>query len=248
MNDQASSPAVSPTPRRPRSRPLVQDAAERLRDLVFAVEPDTQIGSLPDLAKALGVGIVTVQQAARILEHEGLLEVRRGPGGGYYGKRPDAAALERSLSAYMRMHPTSFAEALDMTSLLFIELATAAAGCRDEALHGELALLRGSIDDCVDDEASGAFEGAFQDLLFRMVDRPLFELLTRVVLGFAGNGAGNERVVRVDSEGDGRLWREGRHRILAAILARDAELARFEADRSNRRLVLEGLRRLGDGV
>jgi DNA-binding IscR family transcriptional regulator len=36
---------------------------------------------------------VTVQQAARVLEHEGLLAVRRGPGGGYYGTRPDEAAL-----------------------------------------------------------------------------------------------------------------------------------------------------------
>ena len=31
----------------------------------------------------LGVGVVTVQQVARILEHEGLLLARRGPGGGY---------------------------------------------------------------------------------------------------------------------------------------------------------------------
>jgi GntR family transcriptional repressor for pyruvate dehydrogenase complex len=74
-------------------RPLVHTAAERLRDLLFAVPADTRLGALPELARKLGVGIVTVQQAARILEHEGLLEVRRGPGGVYYGTRTDDAAL-----------------------------------------------------------------------------------------------------------------------------------------------------------
>jgi DNA-binding transcriptional MocR family regulator len=57
-------------------RHLVQATAERLRDRVLAAEPDAQIGSLSELAQELGVGIVTVQQVARILEHEGLLAVR----------------------------------------------------------------------------------------------------------------------------------------------------------------------------
>jgi len=80
-------------------RQLVLAAAAQLRDVILAREPNTQIGSLNEVAELLGVGIVTVQQAARILEHEGLLAVRRGPGGGYYGTRPDEAALERAFAA-----------------------------------------------------------------------------------------------------------------------------------------------------
>lgn len=76
-------------------RDLVQVAAAKMRDMILAQAPDVQIGSLRELALALGVGIVTVQQAARILEHEGLLKVRRGPGGGYYGARHRAETLER---------------------------------------------------------------------------------------------------------------------------------------------------------
>ena len=57
---------------------LVHATAERLREMIYATEPESRIGSLTSLAETLGVGIVTVQQAARILEHEGLLEVRRG--------------------------------------------------------------------------------------------------------------------------------------------------------------------------
>lgn len=229
----------APSSHAPKRRRLVQQTAAALRERVFSEKPDTQIGSLRDLARSLGVGIVTVQQAARILEHEGLLTVRRGPGGGYYGRRPDAAALERSLAAYMRIHPASYAEALDMTSLLFTELATAAAGCRDNSLCAELADLHRRLDDCRNEADAGAFESEFQDLLFRMVERPLFELLTRVTLRFAVSQQADGFGVFVKA--NRTLWREGRHRIIAAVLAGDAELARFEADRYNRRLVLEML-------
>lgn len=219
-------------------RPLVHQAAERLRDLLFAVPAGTRLGALPELARKFGVGIVTVQQAARILEHEGLLEVRRGPGGGYYGTRPDDAALERAVAAYMRVHPTSFDEAANITSLLFSELVPAAAECRDEPLRDALRGLAESIEGRNSEAERGAFEEEFQDLLFRMVDRPLFEVLTRVTLRFATT-RGTPLIHH--SRAGITEWKAGRHRIIAAILDQDAELARFEADRSNRRAVVGGL-------
>jgi GntR family transcriptional repressor for pyruvate dehydrogenase complex len=221
-------------------RPLVHTAAERLRGMLFAVPAGTRLGALPELARKLGVGIVTVQQAARILEHEGLLEVRRGPGGGYYGMRPDDAALERAIAAYMRVHPASFEEAADITSLLFNELVPAAAACRDERLRNQLMTLADTIDARHSEADRGAFETEFQDLLFRMVQRPLFEALTRVTLRFAET----RRAPLIDGSRAGVAeWKAGRWRIIAAILAQDAELARFEADRSNRRAVMGGLAR-----
>lgn len=234
----ADGPTDSP-PRRP-----VQAATDRLRDMIFAAEPDTRIGSLNGLAQQLGVGIVTVQQAARILEHEGVLDVRRGPGGGYYGRRPDAAALERSLAAYMRMKPHSWEEALDMTSLLFNELCAAAAACSDAALHDELRRFDPRVDLCREEADMAVLELDFQDLLFRMVDRPLFELLTRVTLRFASSrpSEGLYRDLIAIAQ-----WQEGRHRIIDAILRRDEELARFEADRSNRRVLLQRFRQLAGG-
>ena len=89
----------------PSRRQPVQQVADALRKRIFACPPGEQIGSLNDLARELGVGIVSVQQAARILEFEGLLEVRRGPGGGYFGRRPDLATLEQTISAYWRSEP-----------------------------------------------------------------------------------------------------------------------------------------------
>lgn len=227
-------------PQSDRRRPVLETTAQ-LRELVFAGAPGARIGALPELAKNLGVGIVTVQQAARILEHEGLLVVRRGPGGGYYGQRPDAATLERMIAAYMRVSPASYDEALDMTSLLFTELAAAAAACEDEVLHAELNSLHAKIELYVAEAGVAAFESAFQDLLFRMVDRPLFEVLTRVTLGFSG--ALPSPIFANDKETQ-NWWINSRRRIIDAILAQDAELARFEADRENRRPVMRYVKTL----
>ena len=225
---------VVTSPPQDRRRP-VQETAAHLRELVFACAPDARIGALPELARSLGVGIVTVQQAARILEHEGLLEVRRGPGGGYYGQRPDASALERAIAGYMRMHPASYGEALDMTSLLFTELVAAAASCNDDTLRARLRDLPARIETCESETDVMLFESEVQDLLFRMVDRPLFEVLTRVMLSFSG---GRRLPIFPDESAVQSWWCENRRRIIAAILAQDPELARFEADRGNRRMVL----------
>ncbi len=214
-------------------RNLVSETADALRERVFACEPGELIGSLTDLTRELGVGVVTLQQAARVVEHEGLLEARRGPGGGYYGVRPDEAALERAIAVYLRTHPASFGEALNITSLLFNEICAAAATCEDAALRDELAALALRIDTSESEAERGSFEADFQHLLFRMVRWPLFELLTQVTLRFA-----ETRDARVIDQLALTAWKSGRHRIIAAILASDGELAQFEAERSNRRAVM----------
>jgi GntR family transcriptional regulator, transcriptional repressor for pyruvate dehydrogenase complex len=219
-------------------RQLVQAAAAKLRDVILAREAGAQIGSLNEVAHMLGVGIVTVQQAARVLEHEGLLAVRRGPGGGYYGTRPDEAALERAFAAYLRVHGFGQRESQRMMSLLDLEIIPAAARCNDEGLRRSLRSLLERVDHCESIDARIAFEIELRDLLLRMVAAPLMELLCRVTLRlyvhvraaivFAGEDAIAE-------------WTAGRRRILEAILSQDQELAQFEAERY-RRLVVSRLR------
>ena len=218
-------------------KPLVAASADRLRDMIFAAEPGARIGALPELAARLSVGIVTVQQAARVLEHEGLLEVRRGPGGGYYGVRPTAPALARAITAYIRMNPERYAEALDILTLLFCELAAAAAACAAQPHHtAQLRALADRIDQCREGPDTGAFEAEFQDLLFAMVDRPVFELLTHVALQLYADA---DRPPFFGTSGI-EVWKLGRHRVIAAIIARDPALARFEAQR-NRQVLMARL-------
>lgn len=216
-------------------RHLVQDAAAKLRDLILAREPGAQIGSLNEVAQLLGVGIVSVQQAARVLEHEGLLTVRRGPGGGYYGARPDEAALERSVAAYMRVHGFGYREALEMMTLLDCEIIPAAARCRDEALREAMRALLARIDTSHTLDDRVVFEEELRNVLFKIVSRPLTELLARVTMQLYKTQPkppvfpGEEGVL---------AWKTSRRRILQAILQQDEELARFEAERYRQQVSL----------
>jgi GntR family transcriptional repressor for pyruvate dehydrogenase complex len=226
------------------SQRLVTVTAEKLRDLIMANAPDTLIGSLPELARSLGVGIATVQQSARVLEHEGLLHVRRGPGGGYFGRRPDAAALERSLAAYLRVRRADDYEALEMMTLLDCELMPAAAECAPAPLLAELRALKGRIDSCLGGEARVAFEDDFHAIVFKMVDRPLIELLAQVSMRFYRS----QPIPQIFEGKEGlHAWRQWRHQIIDAILAQDPERARFEAERHRRNLLrrLAGERQSG---
>jgi GntR family transcriptional repressor for pyruvate dehydrogenase complex len=213
---------------------LVSTTAQKMRDLILDRAPDTLIGSLPELAELFNVGITTVQQAARVLEHEGLLSVRRGPGGGYFGRRPDALALERSLAAYLRVRRGDDYEPLKMMTLLDCELMPAAAHCTEVGLLDGLRSLKLRIDRCLSGEERVAFEDDLHAILFKMVDQPLMELLAQVSIRFY-----RSRPIPPIFEGEEgrRAWGQWRHQIIDAILAQDPERARFEAERHRRKLL-----------
>lgn len=217
-------------------RPIVQRTTDALRQRIMANPVGAYLGSLPVLAQQFHVGIVTIQQAARVLEYEGLLEVRRGPRGGYYGRRPDMADIEHMLGVYLCAEPGSWREILDIISLLFNRLCAAAARCEQEELHQELKQVRGRIAACEQAQHMGALESALQDILLKMVKQPLLELLTRVALGTAPiieRGEMLERTFPLD------IWRDGRLHIIDAIAAKDPALAHFEADRHNRQILAD---------
>ena len=207
---------------------LVNAAVAKLRDMIIAQPPETQIGSLPDLAKELGVGIVTVQQAARVLEHEGFLQVRRGPGGGYYGTRPAAEGLSRAISGFLALHHAAHPEAIDIITLLDCELMAAAARATDETLLKKLARLAESIDDVDTPRQRGVFDQSMLDILYLLVDRPLMELLSRVAVHhYAEYPRGP---IYGGKDGKAR-WKREKRAIIAAILDGDPDRARFEAQR-----------------
>ena len=213
---------------------LVTATVAKLRDMIVAQPPEAQIGSLPDLATALGVGIVTVQQAARVLEHEGFLQVRRGPGGGYYGTRPAAEGLSRAISGFLALHHSSHPEAIDIITLLDCELMAAAARSTHEGLRSELAALIGSIDNRNTAQQRSEFDQRVLDILYKMVDRPLMELLSRVAVHHYAEYPHGP--VYGGSKGKQR-WKRDKRAIISAILDGDPERARFEAQRRRREIM-----------
>jgi DNA-binding FadR family transcriptional regulator len=82
-------------------KPALDAAATRLRALALSKHAGAYVGSEEELIRQLDVSRVTLRQAARLLEREGVLQVRRGASGGYFSARPDAHVMEGALGSYL---------------------------------------------------------------------------------------------------------------------------------------------------
>jgi DNA-binding FadR family transcriptional regulator len=207
---------------------LVALAATKMKETVVARPAGTSIGSLRDIARELNIGIVTIRQAARVLEHEGFLKVRRGNGGGFFGARPDAEAVGRTVSGFLEAAHSHEREAIEIMTLLDCDLMAAAARSTDETLRAKLEEQAKQIDACDAPEQRAAFVQDMYDIVFQMVDRPLMEMMARMSMQYYATRSGPP--IYDGLEGAER-WKQDRHAIIYAIMRRDPDLSRFEAQR-----------------
>jgi len=69
----------------------------------------------------------TLRESLRILEHQGVLELRPGPGGGIILRRPSVATLAHNLSVFLRLHDVPFVTVLHAREVIEPSLAAEAA-------------------------------------------------------------------------------------------------------------------------
>jgi GntR family transcriptional repressor for pyruvate dehydrogenase complex len=113
--------------------------ADVLREEIFSRNKSEDfLGSEEELLERLGVSRPTLRQAARILESEDLLTVRRGWNGGFYTRRPDATAVARISGLYLRSQETTFGDVWGTLSLVGAEAARLAAASDDLAARRDL--------------------------------------------------------------------------------------------------------------
>jgi GntR family transcriptional regulator, transcriptional repressor for pyruvate dehydrogenase complex len=93
-----------------------------------------RLGGEPDLMKSFRASRATVREALRILEADGYVTVRRGPGGGVFVQRPARGDLAGALGAHLDLAGASPAEAAAAAALVGA-LATAAGLDRNRALR-----------------------------------------------------------------------------------------------------------------
>ncbi|MFD9663547.1 FadR/GntR family transcriptional regulator [Rhodococcus sp. NPDC059968] len=117
-----------------------QATAEVLREEILLRDGENSyLGSEDDLIERLGVSRPTLRQAARILEQENLLVVRRGVNGGLFCRRPDASAVTHATAVFLRSRHASVQEVFDTRLLVEVECAALAAKApraeREEAMR-----------------------------------------------------------------------------------------------------------------
>lgn len=106
----------------------VAAVADVLREAILdSNEECPHLGLEDDLLARLGVSRPTLRQAIRVLQAEGILTVRRGHGGGLYGRRPTAEGVAHTATVFLRSRRTPFADIVRTHSLIVTEAARLAA-------------------------------------------------------------------------------------------------------------------------
>jgi len=105
-----------------------QVAQELLMRIVDAkVEPGQTFATEADLLQQFDVSRPTLREGIRILEAQGVLEQRPGPGGGLVIRRPSLDMLAHSLSLYLRFNDVPYVTVLQAREVIEPALAAEAA-------------------------------------------------------------------------------------------------------------------------
>jgi GntR family transcriptional repressor for pyruvate dehydrogenase complex len=176
----------------------VDATVDVLRDEILDLADGEWLGSEDDLLERLGISRPTLRQAARLLEAEELLVVKRGLNGGLFARRPSTDAVARIASVYLRAERTTV---VDLARSWFLLLEQSARLAAEEAnaeeracLVEELADMRASI---APDDPQALFS-ATQTFALRLADlshSPTARLFTRVLSTLIANAPADLRPV-----------------------------------------------------
>jgi len=200
----------------------VAEAAKLLREMILEKGDGAFLGSREDLVQRLGVGHVTLQQAARLLERERLLFVRRGTNGGYFARVPDEAGVKEMIATYLRARHVSYRDVHLITTTLESEMERLAACSEDESARRDLVAISESIKrvDSNDSREILRLHATYLKIVCRMAANPLGELMILVTLKLFSELRPGSTVSEPD---DAEKWRHTRLKIIHAILDHDEE-------------------------
>ena len=221
------------------SQPAVRKAVNQIRRECIALEPGTLLGQEEDVLERYGISRPTLRQAAAMLSQEQLMEVRRGPGGGYFTRRPDISGVVHMAAIWLQLQHVDISEILLSTTTIREELAPLAAINISEEEREQLSKFL-EDDRSIEDE-----NYEFQTFLKAEL------VQNRMIGNFSRNRVLSLYMqISLDlvsglSRGDDILfghreryleWRHQRNRMLGAIIDGDAEIARLEAERCGTKL------------
>lgn len=211
-----------------RGRKLGEQLAERVEEEIIASgwPVGKVLGSEAELIERYGVSRAVFREAMRIVDHHGVAEMRRGPGGGLVVVAPKSDAAVRTLSLnleYLDLTPEQINEARLAIELSCVRKAIANLDDEGRArvkqfLDRELdAILEGSPNRSTDDYATNDFHLLIADLTDNPAMRLFVDILSRVTSRHSARTATLEETARD--------VHRAHSRIAEAILAGDVEAA-----------------------
>ena len=212
------------------SRP--QRVAEAIKQWVMdeGWQPGQRLPSEAELIARFGMAKGTIREAIRLLEAQGLVTSRTGPGGGVFVHRVSEARAIALLGNYFYFADLSIDDIYQLRSLLEPELAASLAGRLSEAqlarLEAAIAASAPPAVDAGDEAARHAASLGFHAELAAMAGNPLLGFVIR----FLAEMLGDVTVARgLHSATDPALWQTGlayQTQLVAALRAGEADTAR----------------------
>ena len=165
---------------RGRSQKVAEIVAQSIAE--YILNEDLKAGdALPNervMTESLAVGRATLREGLRLLETQGVLVIRPGPGGGPVLREPMPADLASSMTLMLQSMRVSFLQVVEARTALEPEIARAAAGARTE---DQLDRLREACDvltasSSQPDEFRAAYH-LFHELLGEMTGNVVLQVL-----------------------------------------------------------------------
>jgi GntR family transcriptional regulator, transcriptional repressor for pyruvate dehydrogenase complex len=217
------------------SRSNLHKVAARFRERILSIdEADVFLGSEQDLLKELDVSRPTFRQVARLLEQEQLLAIRRGPGGGFFTRRPSFEGIAHLMSVSLVSRKARLSHMVEVGTPLMVEAAKMAAALPDSAQRQQpLILLRENrLTGAADRRTFTQLAVDFNAALLALAGNPILEIFMQIILDFASHfdslkGLTPDRA---------RRYLVAQKRLAIAIREGDPEIAGIMAKRMNREI------------
>jgi DNA-binding FadR family transcriptional regulator len=117
--------AITTTMPKSKAEHVAQQLLDRI--ITAGLAPGSSFGTEADLLKLFNVSRPTLRESLRILESQGVLELRPGPRGGIMVKKPSIDILAHGLSVFLRLHDVPFIAVLKAREVIEPALAAEAA-------------------------------------------------------------------------------------------------------------------------
>ena len=227
-----------------KSKSAIEMAAARLRAVILKKENGALLGSEDELQRILEVSRPTMRQAARMVEREGLLVVKRGNNGGYFGARPDPAFIEATVSTYLEVLDADPKDLTLIASVLWVEVVRRAAALKNAASAQVTSGFRKKVSKLTDDTGFSELlelDQQIRSAVFDLIKSPYVELIFNINGNFARRYLTDSPSARNDTPEHTKFvdaWRKAKLLELDAIANGDEEIATLAAQRA-RNLVHE---------
>lgn len=206
---------------------MVAHTATALTNMSIAAQDGDFLGAEADLLKLLGISRPTLRQAAKVVENDRLIVIRRGAGGGFYASRPSTRDAIQAPALYLKLHQATLEQMSAASRLIYPHAASLAAACEEPVLVAEMKAFRQELNEGVPGDKTGTWtvdmEVRLADLVSRMTEDPVIRLFMSISYSF---GLLERRINLYRGELARRLlWLELQRRLCDAILAQDAQAA-----------------------